>query len=101
MRNILVDHARRRLAHKRGGDQQRLELDEVEIAIDDSAAELVSLDGALERLAAFDARLSRVVELRFFAGLSVEQTAAVLDIVPRSVVRDWARARAFLREAMA
>ncbi|MCC6595064.1 MAG: sigma-70 family RNA polymerase sigma factor [Rhodanobacteraceae bacterium] len=101
MRNILVDHARRRLAHKRGGDQQRLELDEVEIAIDDSAAELVSLDGALERLAAFDARLSRVVELRFFAGLSVEQTAAVLDIVPRRVVRDWARARAFLREAMA
>lgn len=101
IRNILVDHARRRLAQKRGGGQQRLDLEQAEIAVDDSAAELVALDGALMRLAAFDARLSQVVELRFFAGLSVEQTAAVLDIVPRSVVRDWARARAFLREAMA
>ncbi|MBX3700496.1 MAG: sigma-70 family RNA polymerase sigma factor [Dokdonella sp.] len=101
MRNILVDHARRRLADKRGGGQERLDLEQVEIGVEDSAAELVALDAALARLAAFDARLSQVVELRFFAGLSVEETAAMLDIVPRSVVRDWARARAFLREAMA
>lgn len=101
IRNILVDHARRRLAQKRGGGQERLDLDGVQIGVDDSAAELVALDAALDRLATFDARLSKVVELRFFAGLSVEETAAALDIVPRSVVRDWARARAFLREAMA
>jgi len=101
MRHILVDHARRRLAQKRGGGEQRIDIEAVEIGVDDSAAELLALDRALDRLAALEPRLSRVVELRFFAGLSVEQTADALAIVPRSVVRDWARAREFLREAMA
>jgi RNA polymerase sigma factor (TIGR02999 family) len=101
MRHILVDHARRRLAQKRGGGEQRVDIEAIEIGVDDSAAELLALDRALDRLAALEPRLSRVVELRFFAGLSVEQTADALAIVPRSVVRDWARARAFLREAMA
>jgi RNA polymerase sigma factor (TIGR02999 family) len=101
MRHILVDHARRRLAQKRGGGEQRVDIEAIEIGVDDSAAELLALDRALDRLAALEPRLSRVVELRFFAGLSVEQTADALAIVPRSAVRDWARARAFLREAMA
>jgi RNA polymerase sigma factor (TIGR02999 family) len=101
MRHILVDRARRRLAHKRGSGEVHLDLDAVEIPIDEAAAELVALDRALDRLAELEPRLSQVVELRFFAGLSVEQTAEILAIVPRSVVRDWARARVFLREAMA
>lgn len=100
MRHILIDHARRRLAQKRGGGETHIDLDVVEVPIDDAAGELLSLDRALDRLADLEPRLSQVVELRFFAGLSVEQTAQVLEIVPRSVVRDWARARAFLREVM-
>ena len=101
MRHILVDRARRRMAQKRGGGEARLDLDAVEVPVDDAACELLALDRALDRLGALEPRLARVIELRFFAGLSVEQTAEVLDIVPRSVVRDWARARAFLLEAMA
>jgi RNA polymerase sigma factor (TIGR02999 family) len=101
MRHILIDHARRRMAHKRGGGEVRLDIDAIEVPVDDAACELLALDRALDRLAALEPRLSQVVELRFFAGLSVEQTAEALDIVPRSVVRDWARARVFLREAMA
>jgi len=101
MRHILIDHARRRIAQKRGGGEARLDIDAIEVPVEDAAVELLALDRALDRLAALEPRLSQVVELRFFAGLSVEQTAEVLDIVPRSVVRDWARARAFLLEAMA
>jgi len=101
MRHILIDHARRRMAQKRGGGEARLDIDAIEVPVDDAAGELLALDRALDRLAALEPRLSQVVELRFFAGLSVEQTAEALDIVPRSVVRDWARARVFLREAMA
>jgi RNA polymerase sigma factor (TIGR02999 family) len=101
MRHILIDHARRRLAQKRGGGEARLDIDAIDVPVDDAAGELLALDRALDRLAALEPRLSQVVELRFFAGLSVEQTAEALDIVPRSVVRDWARARVFLREAMA
>lgn len=101
MRHILVDRARRRMAQKRGGGEARLDLDAVDVPVDDAAGELLVLDRALDRLGALEPRLARVIELRFFAGLSVEQTAEVLDIVPRSVVRDWARARAFLLEAMA
>lgn len=101
MRHILIDHARRRVAQKRGGGEARLDIDAIDVPVDDAAAELLALDRALDRLATLEPRLSRVVELRFFAGLSVEQTAEALDIVPRSVVRDWARARVFLREAMA
>lgn len=101
MRHILIDHARRRLAQKRGSGEVHLDLEAVEIPVDDAANELLALDNALERLSALEPRLSQVVELRFFAGLSVEQTARALEIVPRSVVRDWARARAFLREVMA
>jgi len=101
MRHILIDHARRRLAQKRGGGDARLDIDAIDVPVDDATVELLALDRALDRLAALEPRLSQVVELRFFAGLSVEQTAEALDIVPRSVVRDWARARVFLREAMA
>jgi RNA polymerase sigma factor (TIGR02999 family) len=100
MRHVLVDHARRRSAEKRGRGYTRIPLDHLHTGPSDPL-DLVALDAALGRLALKDPALARIVELRFFAGLSVEQTAEVLDIVPRSVVRDWAHARAFLLEAMA
>ena len=96
MRQLVVDHARRQTAQKRGGPGRDLLLDEGQVALDEKADEIVALDEALDRLAAVDERLSRVVELRFFAGLSVEEAAEVLDSSPRTVKRDWRKARAFL-----
>jgi RNA polymerase sigma factor (TIGR02999 family) len=96
MRRILVDSARARQALKRGGDQARVELDpELTIAAAPNI-DLVALDEALSALAAIDERRSRVVELRFFGGLSVEETAGVLDVSPETVMRDWKVARAWL-----
>jgi RNA polymerase sigma-70 factor (ECF subfamily) len=97
MRRILVDHARRRDAHKRGGDQVRLPLDEALAIAEESHVDLLALDEALDRLAAFHAQQARVVELRFFSGLSVEEAAAALGVSPRTVKSDWALARAWLR----
>jgi RNA polymerase sigma factor (TIGR02999 family) len=97
MRRILVDHARRRDAHKRGGDHVRLPLDEALAIAEESHVDLLALDEALDRLAAFDAQQARVVELRFFSGLSVEEAAAALGVSPRTVKSDWALARAWLR----
>ena len=96
MRRILVDYARRRKALKRGGAQQPLPLDENRIAADAQAELLVSLDEALQRLANLNERLSRVVEMRFFGGMSEEETAQALEVSPRTVRRDWVKARAWL-----
>lgn len=96
MRRILVDHARSHHAVKRGGEQHRIPLDDVIVFSEGKSAELIALDEALSRLAAIDARQSRIVELRFFAGLSVEETAEVLNISPKTVKRDWSVARAWL-----
>jgi RNA polymerase sigma factor (TIGR02999 family) len=102
MRRVLVERARRRTAGKRGGRaaEQVVALDEAEIAVDAFAAEILDLDEALERLAALDARQARVVECRYFGGLDVEETAAVLDVSPRTVKSDWAMARAWLYDAL-
>lgn len=96
MRQILVDRARRRLAVKRGEGVELVSLDDDQAAVDAYAAELVDLDDALSRLAERSARHARVVELRYFAGLSVDQTAEVLGVSPRTVKSDWAMARAWL-----
>jgi RNA polymerase sigma factor (TIGR02999 family) len=96
MRQVLIDYARRRGRVKRGGGRTAISLDSGVIAVDALAGELVDLDEALERLAATYPRLARVVECRFFGGLSVEETAAALGLSPRSVKRDWALARAWL-----
>ena len=96
MRQILVDRARRRLAIKRGEGAELVSLDEDQAAVDAYAVELVELDDALSRLAERSPRHARVVELRYFAGLSVEQTAEVLGVSPRTVKSDWAMARAWL-----
>lgn len=100
MRHILVDHARHRLAQKRGSGEAALDLAAIDIPVEHAAADMLALNEALDRLDRLEPRLARIVELRFFAGLTVEEAAQTLGIVPRSVVRDWARARAFLQQAM-
>lgn len=95
MRRILVDYARKRRYAKRG-NAQKVELDEAMLMARERSSELIALDEALTRLAEFDERKSRVVELRFFGGLSVEETADVLNISVNTVKRDWSTARAWL-----
>jgi RNA polymerase sigma factor (TIGR02999 family) len=96
MRHVLVDHARTRASVKRGGLVHKLSLDEAWMAPGEVAAELIALDEALVRLAAFDVRKSRVVEMRFFGGLSVEETAEALGVSDKTVMRDWRIARMWL-----
>ncbi|MGH9908901.1 MAG: sigma-70 family RNA polymerase sigma factor [Pyrinomonadaceae bacterium] len=97
MRRILVDHARSRHAAKRGGSNIKLPLEQEMIAPTGRDVDMVVLDEALERLAAIDPQQSRVVELRFFSGLSVEETAEALGVSSRTVKRDWNVAKAWLR----
>ena len=96
MRHVLVDYARSRRALKRGGDYCRLSLDEAAISSEEKDADLLSLNEALNTLAAIDAQQSRVVELRVFGGLTVEETAEALGISPRTVKREWSMAKAWL-----
>jgi len=96
MRRVLVDHARRRGNQKRGGGVRKVALDEALAVSDERAAEVVALDEALARLAEIAPRQSRLVELRFFGGLSVEETAEVLGVSPGTVMRDWTFAKAWL-----
>jgi RNA polymerase sigma factor (TIGR02999 family) len=97
MRRILVDRARARLTTKRSGRWAQVTLDDAdEVAISPDRIDLLDLDAALERLAAFDPRKSRIAELRFFGGLSLEETGHVLQVSPKTVERDWQAARAWL-----
>lgn len=96
MRRILIDHARGHLREKRGGTQQAVPLDEAFVFSPGQSAELLKLDEALERLAKLDARQGKIVELRFFGGMSVEETAEFLSISPKTVKRDWSMAKAWL-----
>jgi RNA polymerase sigma factor (TIGR02999 family) len=100
MRRILIERARARTASKRGGKAPALSLDEGLSASTERAAEMVALDDALQTLESLDPRKARVVELRFFGGLSVEETATVLDISPQSVLRDWKLAKVWLLDQM-
>jgi RNA polymerase sigma-70 factor (ECF subfamily) len=100
MRHILVDHARGRNYLKRGGGAQRVSLDKALIVCEERDDGLVALDAALIRLSAIDARKSKVVELRFFGGLSVEETAEALDLSSVTVMREWRMAKAWLYNAL-
>jgi RNA polymerase sigma-70 factor (ECF subfamily) len=100
MRRILIDHARARNADKRGGDHVKVELDDAAGVAAPPSASLIELDRALERLTAIDPRRARVVELRFFGGLTVEEIAEILAVGPRTVDRDWRVARAWLRREL-
>jgi RNA polymerase sigma factor (TIGR02999 family) len=101
MRQILVDRARARVALKRGGACTRLTLDEQAVAVDDEPEALLEIDDALTRLAALSPRLARVVECRFYAGMTEEEIAAAFGITVRTVQRDWVKARLLLQRALA
>jgi RNA polymerase sigma factor (TIGR02999 family) len=100
MRRILIDHARHRLCQKRGGAQAAVSLDESLVFSPERSAELLRLDEALQRLSILDGRQSKIVELRFFGGLSVEETAEFLGISPKTVKRDWSVAKAWLHSEL-
>ena len=100
MRRILVDFARSRHYARRGGEARQVSLTEAAIVSADRGADFIALDEALEGLAAIDPRKSRIVELRFFGGLSVEETAEVLKISPRTVMREWSLAQAWLHREL-
>jgi RNA polymerase sigma-70 factor, ECF subfamily len=100
MRQVVIDYARRRGAGKRGGGAPPLELDESRLGVVDQAEWLVTLGQALERLGSRDQRLVQVIECRFFAGLSEEETAEAMGVSLRTAQRDWLRARAWLREEL-
>jgi RNA polymerase sigma factor (TIGR02999 family) len=100
MRQILVDHARRHQAGKRGGGAVNVNLDEVLVPARSQNADLMSLDEALTRLAGFDERKCRIVEMRYFGGCTVEETAQALGVAPITVIRDMRLAEAWLRRAM-
>ena len=100
MRHVLVDRAKARFAQKREGGFRRVTLDDDQLDADDEAELMVELNDALDRLAVTEPRLARVVECRFFGGLSGEETAAVVGVNARTVERDWAKARMLLRRAL-
>jgi RNA polymerase sigma-70 factor (ECF subfamily) len=100
MRRILVDHARRRQYAKRGGQARRISFDEALIVSSKRGQDLIALDGALDKLADIDPRKSKVVELRFFGGLSVEETAEALHISSVTVMREWRMAKAWLYNSL-
>ena len=100
MRQILVDEARKRNVVKRGGGTIQVSLVEAATTAQEQAANVIALDDALKNLSALDSRQSEIVELRFFGGLSIEETAEVLKVSPGTVMRDWTFARAWLRNEM-
>jgi RNA polymerase sigma-70 factor (ECF subfamily) len=100
MRNILIDHARNRVAAKRGGEQLKVPYEAHEQSAARPELEIIAVHEALERLAKFDPQKARIVELRFFGGLSIEETAEVLKIGHATVERDWKLARAWLRRRL-
>jgi RNA polymerase sigma factor (TIGR02999 family) len=101
MRQILVEHARAHQAAKRGGNSFKLTLDDAAALAQPANLDLVSLDDALKKLSSLDARQSRIVELRFFAGLTIEDAAEVMEISPATVAREWTIARAWLHREIA
>ncbi len=100
MRRILTDQARARQSHKRGGGAQLVSLDVDLVGTPEASANLVAVDDALNRLAKVDERKSQVVEMRFFGGLSVDETAEVLRVSPETVMRDWKLAKAWLHREL-
>ncbi len=100
MRRILIDYAVKRKAQKRGGERRKVSLDQVDLFDQERSDDLLALDEALRRLSELDERQGRVVECRFFAGMSIEDTAEALQVSPATVKRDWTVARAFLNREL-
>ena len=100
MRHVIVDRARERGALKRGGARRRVTLDDVDLAVDDQPDVVLQIDDALEQVASIEPRVAKVVECRFFGGLSEQETADALGLTHRTVQRDWVKARVLLRRAL-
>jgi RNA polymerase sigma factor (TIGR02999 family) len=100
MRHVLVDRARERSTLKRGGERQRIDLDNAKLPVDAEPDALVQLDDAMKQLAVFEPRLARVVECKFFGGLTEQETADALGLTVRTVQRDWVKARVLLRRLL-
>lgn len=100
MRHLLVDHARRKRAEKRGAGNVPVALDEERVGGDDDSLAVLALDNALTDIAKIDPRLEKIIECRYFAGLTVQETAEALDMAVRTVERDWQRAKAYLLDMM-
>jgi RNA polymerase sigma factor (TIGR02999 family) len=100
MRQIIIDYARWTTRQKRGGGVRTISLEDIDVASEDRASELIALDEALTKLESFSERLARLVELRFFGGLSVEETAETMSMPPHQVKREWRKARAFLFQSI-
>ncbi|PWT88720.1 MAG: RNA polymerase subunit sigma-70 [Acidobacteria bacterium] len=100
MRRILINHARKRLRIKRGGTRQKVSLDDIALVSEPRAAELISLDAALNELASFDPQKSRIVEMKFFGGLSMEEIAEIEQVSIRTIERQWRTAKAWLYDAI-
>ncbi len=100
MRQIIIDYARWTTRQKRGGGVHKISLEDIDVASEERASELIALDDALTKLESFSERLARLVELRFFAGLSIDETAETMSMPPHQVKREWRKARAFLFQAV-
>ena len=100
MRHVLVDRAKARATLKRGGERRRITLDDSHLAVDEQPDALLQLDGAMNRLAELQPRLARVVECRFFGGLTEDEIAEALGVTVRTVQRDWAKARMLLQREL-
>jgi RNA polymerase sigma factor (TIGR02999 family) len=100
MRQILVDYSRKRAAQKRGGDNHKITLDEKNISLDEHANTIIEIDDLMDQLKTFDERMHSIVELRFFGGLSIDDTAENLDISPSTVNREWVKARGWFYQRM-
>ncbi len=100
MRHLLVDHARKHISAKRGGGKGELRLDEFSVATADDTMAVLAIDAAMKKMENIDSRMAQVVECRFFAGLSVKETAETLGVQVRTVQRDWQRARAYIHRAL-
>lgn len=101
MRHLLVDHARKHISAKRGGGQKVLNVDDFSVSTDDDTVAVLAIDAAMKKIENIDTRMAQVVECRFFAGLSVKETAETLNVPLRTVERDWQRARAYIHRALA
>lgn len=96
MRQILVDYSRKKITEKRGGQHQHITLNEDQIDLDEHASHLIDLDNLIDELAKFDERKSKIVEMRFFAGMSIKEISEILNLSTRTVDRDWMKARSWL-----
>lgn len=100
MRHIVIDEARKRMSQKRGGDWHRITLEDAVLGSEDGFVDVIEVDEALTRLERFDERLCRIVECRFFGGMTIEETATALNVAPRTIDRAWRRAKAWLYREM-